>query len=88
MQICNNNIDGWKSTELGQHFLVSENGEIEAGFGGKFNGKKPDAAFNTARKTKGKSGESSTKQRDKPKDEVVTSTGMKKSEVKKIGVRL
>jgi hypothetical protein len=40
----NTDRKGWNTTK-GKHFLVGENGTIQAGFGGKFNGKKPGAAF-------------------------------------------
>ena len=40
-----NDEDVWLTAENGQHFLLGEGGEIKAGFGGKFTGKKPSEAF-------------------------------------------
>ena len=37
--------DVWRSTEEGEHFLLGEGGEIKAGFGGKFTGKKPSEVW-------------------------------------------
>lgn len=78
-------IDGWKTTEKGQHFLVGEEGNIKAGFGGRYNGKELSNAFSTHKvegSTKTKAGKKEST--GSGGDKVVTKTGMKKSEVKKL----
>lgn len=37
--------DKWLTAKNGEHFLLGEGGEIKAGMGGKFTGKKPNEAF-------------------------------------------
>jgi phage-related protein (TIGR01555 family) len=36
---------GWNTAKGGEHFLIGPDGSIQGGFGGKFTGKKPSAAF-------------------------------------------
>lgn len=86
-----NNHDGWKTTKEGQHFLCSENGEIQAGFGGRFNGENVSSAFGQLKSSKKenrsvseKPGENKQKTEIKPKEEVVTKTGMTKTQVKEL----
>lgn len=75
-----NNHDGWKTTKEGQHFLCSENGEIQAGFGGRFNGKNVSSVFRRSQSPE----KEKQKATIKPKEEVVTKTGMTKTQVKEL----
>jgi len=45
LTLLNADEDVWRSTEEGEHFLLGEGGEIKAGFGGKFTGKKPSEVW-------------------------------------------
>lgn len=75
-----NNHDGWKTTKEGQHFLCSENAEIQAGFGGRFNGKNVSSVFRRSQSPE----KEKQKAAIKPKEEVVTKTGMTKTQVKEL----
>lgn len=80
-----NHTDGWKTTEKGQHFLVGEKGDIKAGFGGKFNGRELSNAFKKHTAENNSKTHPEKKESFEPEgDKVVTKTGMKKSEVKKL----
>ena len=45
---------GWNTSENGEHFLVGEDGSIQGGFGGKYNGEKPSAALKKKQQPKRK----------------------------------
>ena len=63
--------DQWRSTDKGEHFLLGEGGEIKAGFGGKFTGKKPGEAF--GKEDKNNQGKHKTKTENK-RENPTTST--------------
>jgi hypothetical protein len=46
---------GWNTAENGEHFLIGEEGTIQGGFGGKFNGSTPSKTFSKKKPAKPKS---------------------------------